>query len=226
MVKGVKRMETKEKNNILMIVVIVLLIVVIGLGGYLVYDKILSKDTPINTDNDNNNTENNNNDTNNNTDNSTNSEICNLSVKTFDSLSNVKKTYNMEAFEISELNNKELYIRVISDSKYSDCYNEFVKNKYYKIHTITSEIKDVTYFPFATATNGFYFLYSDGTIEEFKFTSEKTMLIEIKKLGLTNIEKFQKDTSPGCESGECGNDASVYAIDKNAKKHLLYEYSV
>lgn len=214
-------MESKNKNTGLVVIIVILLLAVIGLGGYIVYDKVL-KDLSNGTVNNDNKTSDNLKDNNQDgkTTKNNNYQLFASNLKNeFSKFSSHNRPYlNVQSmmengdYVVYLTENQELYIKY---------YKEELKNKFgdYKITD-----KVIGYNVVPTGNGGgkmLYFINEDGTVgsADIEFISSSNIAVK-KDLGYKNIVSIV-----GGIFGLGGGGAyDVIFVDINGRIHSPSEY--
>lgn len=224
----------KSKNNGLLILVIVLFVLVLGLGGYIVYDKVLSSNStqPIIDDNNSaksnqqNNVVDNSDEQNNAVDNSDeqNSDVinsneqnntvscncpttnCNLSLD-FDKLAKIHKAdYNFVNYDNGFV--------VLSNGKVLVDFENYISN--------ISNAKDVIVFYGPRTGNNAYILTADGYIYKYDVSNASKNIFDATKINeYSNIKQMVRYGIRGVNAGGCN---FVVLIDNNDNYYPLDAY--
>ena len=223
-------MENQKNNGGLVALVAVLCLLVLGMGGYILYDKVLSNKTtePIVDNNDNNSTiENQKNGDESNTEDNQNagtncncpstecncpSNNCNTSVD-FDKLSKISKSdYNF----VNGAYNNNYSINVLSSGK---VIVNFVNN----ISNI-SNAKDIILFSGPGTGDMAYILTVDGYVYKYDLSNVSKNNFEATKINeYSNIEQMVRYMTRKANAGGCD---FVVLIDSNDKYYSLDSYCV
>lgn len=221
-------MENQKNNNGLIALVIVLFLLVLGLGGYIVYDKVLSNKTtePIVDNNDNNSTiENQQNGDENNTEDNQNdgancncpstecncpSNSCNTSVD-FDKLSKISKSdYNF----VNGAYNNNYSINVLSSGKVIVNYVNNISN--------ISNAKDIILFSGPGTGDMAYILTTDGYVYKYDLSNVSKNNFEATKINeYSSIKQMVRYMTRKANAGGCD---FVVLIDSNDKYYSLDSY--
>lgn len=223
-------MEKEKNNGRLVALIIVLFLLVLGLGGYIVYDKVLSSNStqPIidGNNNANNNQKNNvvdkndeqnNNVINNNDQNDTVScncptTNCDLSID-FDKLAKISKSdYNF----VNGSYNNNYSVNVLSNGKVLVNYVNIISN--------ISNAKDVILFNGPGKGNMTYILTADGYIYKYDLSNvSKNNFEAIKVNEYSNIKQMIRYMTRKAHAGGCDY---VVLIDNNDKYYSLDSYCI